>query len=61
MAIGTYISITTLNVIEFNVPNKRHKLADLKTRPIYMLSTRNPLQTSRHIETESERMEKYIP
>jgi len=26
-----------------------------------MLSTRNPLQTSRHIETESERMEKYIP
>ena len=26
-----------------------------------MLSTRNPLQTSRHIQTESERMEKYIP
>ena len=26
-----------------------------------MLSTRNPLQTSRHILTESERMEKYIP
>ena len=26
-----------------------------------MLSTRNPLQTSRHIKTESERMEKYIP
>ena len=25
------------------------------------LSTRNPLQTSRHIQTESERMEKYIP
>ena len=32
-----------------------------KTRPIYMLSTRNPLQASRHIQTESERMEKYIP
>ena len=30
-----------------------------KTKPIYMLSTRNPLQTSRHIQTESERMEKY--
>ena len=29
---------------------------DTKTRPIYMLSTRNPLQTSRHIETESARM-----
>ena len=26
-----------------------------------MLSTRDPLQTSRHIQTESERMEKYIP
>ena len=34
---------------------------DTKTRPIYMLSTRNSLQTSRHIQTESERMEKYIP
>ena len=29
----------------------------MDTRPIYMLSTRNPLQTSRHIYTESERME----
>ena len=26
-----------------------------------MLSTRNPFQTSRHIQTESERIEKYIP
>ena len=34
---------------------------DTKTRPIYMLSTKNLLQTSRHIQTESERMEKYIP
>ena len=31
---------------------------DTKTRPIYMLSIRNPLQTSRHIYPESERMEK---
>ena len=28
---------------------------------IYILSTRNPLQTSRHIKTRSERIEKYIP
>ena len=34
---------------------------DTKTRPIYMLSIRNPLQTSRHIQTETERMEKYVP
>ena len=26
---------------------------DTKTRPIYMLSTRNPLQIYRHIQTES--------
>ena len=25
------------------------------------MTIRNPLQTSRHIQTESERMEKYIP
>ena len=29
-----------------------------KTRPIYMLSTRDPLQSLRHIQTESERMKK---
>ena len=47
MAIGTYISIITLNVNELNAPTKRHRLADWikKTRPIYMLSTRNPVQT----------------
>ena len=31
---------------------------DTKTRPIYMLSTRDPLQTSGHIQAESEGMEK---
>jgi len=49
MAIGTYISIITLNVNGLNAPTKRHRLAEWikkkKTRPIYMLSTRNPLQT----------------
>ena len=34
---------------------------DTKTRPICVLSTRNPLQTSRHIQTENERMKNYIP
>ena len=34
---------------------------DTKARPIYMLSTRKQIQTSRHIQTENERMEKYIP
>ena len=31
---------------------------DTKTRPVYMLSTRDPLQTCGHIQTESEGMEK---
>ena len=47
MAIRTYISIITLNVNGLNAPTKRHGLAEWikKTRPIYVLSTRNPLQT----------------
>ena len=28
MAIGTYISIITLNTIELNAPTKRHRLAE---------------------------------
>ena len=69
MAIGIYIyiyisiSIITLNVNGLNAPTKRHRLAEWiqKQEHIYMLSTRNPLHTSRHIQNESERMEKYIP
>ena len=34
---------------------------DTKTRLIYMLSIRDPLQTQGHIQTESEGMEKDIP
>ena len=59
MVIGTYILITTLNVNGLNAPTKRHRLAEwTKTRPIYILSTRDPLQTQGHIQTESEGMEK---
>ena len=42
-------------------PKDTDLLNGYKTRSIYMLSTRNPLQTSKHIQTESERMEKYTP
>ena len=47
MAIGTYISIITLNVNGLNAPAKDTDwLNGLKiTRPIYTLSTRNPSQT----------------
>ena len=33
---------------------------DTKTRPLYMLSTRDPPQNKGHIQTESEGLEKYI-
>ena len=33
---------------------------DKKTRPLYMLSTRDPPQTQGHIQTESEGLEKDI-
>ena len=37
-------------------PKDTDWLNGYKRRPIYMLSTRNTLQTSRHIKTENERM-----
>ena len=62
MAIGTYILVIILNVNGLNALTKSQTgLKDTKTRLTYMLSTRNSLQTSKHIKTESERMEKYIP
>ena len=46
MVIGTYISIITLNVNGLNVPTKRRRLAEwIKKQDMYMLSTRDPLQT----------------
>ena len=46
MAIGTYISIITLNVNRLNAPTKRHRLAEwIKTNKTPIYATRNPLQT----------------
>ena len=42
-------------------PKDTDRLNGYKRRSIYMLSTRNTLQTSRHIKTENERMGKYVP
>ena len=33
---------------------------DIKTRPLYVLSTRDPPQNKGHIQTESRGLEKYI-
>ena len=62
MTIRTSISIITLKVKGLNTPTKRHRLAEwIQKQDPYMLSTRNSLQTSRHIQIESETMEKYTP
>ena len=63
MVIGAYILIITLNVNGLNLPTNRHRLAEWiqKTRPLYMLSTGDLLQTQGHIQTEGEGMEKDIP
>ena len=43
MAIGTYISIITMNINGLNAPTKRHRLAEWiqKQDPYILLSTRN--------------------
>ena len=66
MAMGSYLSIITLNVNGLNAPTKRQRLAEWiqKQDPyiyIYMLSTRDPSQNKGHILTESEGLEKDIP
>ena len=59
MAMGSYLSIITLNVNEFNAPTKRQRLAECtKTRPLYLLPTRDPPQNKGHIQTKSEELEK---
>ena len=64
MAIGTYISIITLNVNGLNAPTKRHRLAEwIQKQDPYICCLQETYfrPTSRYIQTESERMEKYIP
>ena len=46
MVIGTYILIITSNMNGLNAPTRDTALLDgYKNKPIYMLSTRDPLQT----------------
>ena len=59
MAIGSQLSIITLNVNGLNVPIKRQRLAErIQNKPRYMLSARDPPQTKGHIQTESKGLEK---
>ena len=62
MAIGTHKSIITLNVNGLNAPTKRHRLAEwIQKQDPYICCLQDPFQISRHMQTESERIEKYIP
>ena len=63
MATGSYLSVITLKVNGLNSPTKRQRLAEWikKTRPLHMLSTRDPPQNRGHIQTESEGLEKDFP
>ena len=47
--IGTYVSIIKCKRIKCSNQKTQTGWMDTQKRPIYMLSTRNPLQTSRHI------------
>ena len=42
-------------------PKDTDWLNGYKIKPLYILYTRNPFQAQKHMQMESERMEKYIP
>ena len=54
MAMGSYLSIITLNINGLNAPTKRQRLAEWikKTRPLYMLFTGDLPQNKGHMQTE---------
>ena len=62
MAIGTYISIITLNVNRLNAPTKRHRLAEwIQKQDPYICRLQETHFRPQNTQTETEKMEKYIP
>ena len=62
MAIETYISIITLNVNGLNAPTKRHTLAELmQKQDPYICCLQETYFRPKDTQTETERMERYIP
>ena len=62
MATGTYISIITLNVSGLNALAKRHRLAEwIQKQDPYICCLQEIHFRPQDIQTESEKMEKYIP
>ena len=58
----SYLTIITRKCKWVECPNQNTKTGrmDTKTRPLYMLPTRDPPQNKGHIQTESRGLEKYI-
>ena len=57
-----YISIITLNVNGLNTPTKRHRLAEwIQKQDPYICCLQETHFRPKDTQTESERMEKYIP
>ena len=58
---GSYLSISSLNVNGLNAPTKRQRLAEwIKKQDATYLSTRDPPQTKGHIQTESKGLQRYF-
>ena len=62
MAMGSYLSIITLNINGLNAPTKRQRLAEWmpKQAPIYVVYKRPTSKKGTHT-TESEGLEKRYP
>ena len=62
MAIGTYISIITLNVSGLNASTQRHRLTEWREKQDpYICCLQENHFRSKDIQTVSEKMEKHIP
>ena len=62
MAIGIYTSIIIFNVNGLNAPTKRHRLAEwIQKQDPYICCLQETHFRPKGTQTESERMEKYIP
>ena len=62
MAIGTYISIITLNVNGLNAPRKRHRLAEwIQKQDPYICSLQETHFRPKDAYKLKVRMDKYIP
>lgn len=62
MIINTYLLIVPLNVNGLSIPIKRPSVSEQinkKTRHIYMLPTTESVWTERHLQIESEGVEKH--